>query len=297
VRLTTGRFFERMRPALGQKVFAPNLQYRVRTVQSIRSGDSVALVNVTVPADTLPFFGPVEAEIAFFVQRDSTAWRVSDMRRFARIERRSDEIREIDSSGAYPRALKPLIIREYSSVLLSNDQLRSHFESNHARFTDLVGRFDGRDSLRMIGRTDRNVVQLNRMAIQWGAAAQDVPKEIIDEYLASASPKEKKEIRLQLQHIDKLKRIGRDSLAKYARKYKLNVAHIDSTVNLMYDLRISFANAELPWKNAVQLTVGGVVNDAIGYLYSPNGELPIISHEEYYYLEDLGEGWWIFRAG
>ena len=45
------------------------------------------------------------------------------------------------------------------------------------------------------------------------------------------------------------------------------------------------------------MTVGGYVDDAIGYLYSPTGEIPAVSNEEYYYLEPLDDGWWIFRAG
>jgi hypothetical protein len=46
----------------------------------------------------------------------------------------------------------------------------------------------------------------------------------------------------------------------------------------------------------VQLTVGGYFDDVCGYIYSPSGELPLVSPDEYFYLEDLGDGWWIFRS-
>jgi hypothetical protein len=297
IRYTTGRFFEKMKVSLGQKPFAPHLDYRIRSVQSIRDGDTLAIVGVTVVTDTLPMFGPVASELTFFVAQDTGTWKISDMRRFARIEDRGEDIRTIDTSRDYPSSLKPRIVREHSAVLLSNDQLRENFMTNRARFDELVARFDRRDSLRILGRIDRNVTQLNRLGIDWGAAAQEIPKEAIDEYLASATAKQKMEIRAELKHVEKLRKTGRDSLAKYARRYHLSVPHIDSTIALMYDLRVAFVNAELPWKRAVQLTVGGIVNDAIGYLYSPSGEIPYVSHEEFYYLEPIADGWWIFRAG
>jgi hypothetical protein len=297
VALTTGDFDGKMLPQVGRRPFTSGPEYRVRSVRSIADGDSLAIVAVTSVVDTLPVFGPLAAEMTFFVRRDSAGWRISDMRRFGRFEARAAEIRAVDSSTAYPRAIKPAIVREYSSVLLSNDQLRANLEARRARFDDLVARFGGRDSLRLLGRVDHSVTQLNRVGIQWGEAAQEIPKEAVDEYMASATPKQQLQMREQLKHVARMRQAGRDSLSKYARKYGIAVSRIDSTIELMYDLDVSFVNAQLPWKGAVQLTVGGVLDDAIGYLYTPSGEKPLISADEYYYLEDLGGGWWIFRAG
>ncbi|HVK40152.1 MAG TPA: hypothetical protein VNA88_16595 [Candidatus Kapabacteria bacterium] len=292
-----GRFVEKMLPLAGQKPFPPHLRYEVTAVQSIRDDDSLAMVALTSVVDTLGGFGPLAVEMTFFVQLDEKGWRIADMRRFKHIETRAHEIRAIDTSSDYPRALKPRMVRELSSVLLSNEQLRENFHRNRAGFADLAARFSGRDSLRILGRTDRSIVQLNRLGIEWGVAAHEIPKEAIDEYLASASPKDRAALRTELKHAERMRRIGRDSLAKHARRYGLSVAHLDSTVALMADLRVSFVNAQLPWKGAVQMTVGGVIDDAIGYLYSPNGEIPIVSNDEFYYLEQIADDWWIFRAG
>jgi hypothetical protein len=294
---TVGRFTEKMKPLLGKVPFPAHLGYEVTGVLSVREDDSLATVAVTSIADTLGGFGPLAIEMTFFVQLDEKGWRIADMRRFKHIESRADEIRSIDSSRDYPRAIKPLMIRELSSVLLSNAQLRENFERNRSRFADLASRFLGRDSLRILGRTDRSIVQLNRVGIDWGTAAHEIPKEAIDEYLASASAKDRAAMRAQLKHAERLRGVGRDSVAKHARRYGLSVARLDSTVALMSDLRISFVNAQLPWKGAVQMTVGGVIDDAIGYLYSPSGEIPIVSNDEFYYLEPIADGWWIFRAG
>lgn len=295
---TTSRMTTKLQDEVGNTPFSTDLDYRFRRVLTVDASDTLALVAVTTTGDTLPIYGPVDIEMTFFMHRGGEhGWRIADMRRFRHIEGRSDEIRGIAESSDYPASLKPLIVRDYASVLLSNDRLRANFESNRARFAELASRFSGRDSLRILGRIDRNVGQLNRVAIEWGAAAQVIPKAIIDEYLASATPAQQTEMRASLKHVEGLRRAGRDSLTKIARRYRLSVPQLDRTVDLMYDLNVSFVNAELPWKKAVQMTVGGVVDDAIGYLYSPTGELPYISNDEYYYLEDLGGGWWIFRAG
>lgn len=292
-----GRFVDKMKPLAGQIPFPAHLSYAITGVQSIRPDDSLATVALTSIVDTLGGFGPLAIEMTFFVQLDAKGWRIADMRRFKHIESRAEEIRMIDSLRDYPRSLKPRIIRELSSVLLSNEQLRENFARNQERFAELAARFLGDDSLRILGRTDRSIVQLNRVGIEWGVAAHEVPKEVADEYMASASAKDRATFRAELKHAERMRSIGRDSLAKHARRYKLSVAHLDNTVELMAELRVSFVNAQLPWSGAVQMTVGGVIDDAIGYLYSPSGETPVVSNDEFYYLEQIAESWWIFRAG
>ena len=295
---TVGRFTARMESLVGTRLFEPAMFYHIGGVQSIDPADTLAIAAVTSHGDTLPLFGPLAIEMTFFMHKsDSAGWRIAGLRRFGATEARASEIRYIDSSSAFPKSLKPIVVREVSAVLLSNAQLRENFQSKRAKFKDLASRFNGRDSLRMLGRIDRKVQQLNRVALNWGTAGQEIPKNIIDEYLASAAPAERERIRTELKHAETLRRVGRDSLAKHARRYKLNLARIDQTIELMHELRITFVNAELPWKGAVQLTVAGVHDDAIGYLYTPTGELPAISDDEYYYLESLGDNWYIFRAG
>lgn len=296
-RYATGSFAERMKPVVGRRAFAAGMPHVVRSVQMVNGADSILSVAVTSIADTLPVFGPLAVELTFFVHLDSTGWRISDMRRFARVEQVANEIRTVNAAKEYPPSLKPIIIREVSSVLLSNHQLRENFLENAEEFRALVSRFDGTDSLTILGRVDHNVQQLNRVALDWGEAAHTIPKEVVDEYIASASPNERTKIRSEIKRVEKLRLAGRDSLAKYARRYKLSVPRLDETVELMQRLRVTFINAELPWKGVVQLTVGGVIDDAIGYLYTPTGEMPLISSDEFYYLEDIGDGWWIFRAG
>lgn len=294
---TVGRFTEKMKTVLGDTLFPSRFRYEITNVLSVRPDDSVATVVVSSLIDTLPHFGPLTADMIFLLELDSSGWRIADMRRFKHIEARAGEIKVIDTSRAYPRSLKPHMAREMSSVLLSNEQLREHFLANRSGFAQLVARFDGRDSLRILGRTDRSIVQLNRVGIEWGVAAHYIPQEAIDEFLASASAKDRAAMRAELSYAEKMRSIGRDSLARHARRYGLSVARLDSTVALMSDLRVSFVNAELPWKRAVQLTVGGAFDDAIGYLYSPTGEIPVVSNQEYYYLEPIADGWWLFRAG
>ncbi|MBC8144383.1 MAG: hypothetical protein H7X80_02290 [bacterium] len=296
-RFTTGQFAEKMKAAAGTTPFGSGIPYLVRNVQSVNGLDSLASVAITTHGEMLPLFGQVMIELTFFVHRDENGWRIADMRRFGRIEQRSEEIQLVTASKEFPSSLKPLIVREIGSVLLGNDQLKDNFLKHRAQFQELVTRFDGRDSLSILGRVDHNVQQLNRVALYWDAAAQQIPKEVIDEYLASATAKQRAELKAEIRRADKLRKSGRDSLSKYARRYKLNVTSIDQTVELMHALRVSFVNSELPWKDAVQLTVGGIVDNAIGYLYSPSGEIPMINSDEFYYLEELGDGWWIFRAG
>jgi hypothetical protein len=107
---------------------------------------------------------------------------------------------------------------------------------------------------------------------------------------------QQKDMRLRISAAANSHRKGRDTLARIAKRIGIGLARVDSATALMRDLRVSFINARLPWKGAVQFTVGGNRDDVLGYLYSPSGELPLVSPEEYFYMEDLGDGWWIFRA-
>ncbi len=93
-----------------------------------------------------------------------------------------------------------------------------------------------------------------------------------------------------------MRRAGTDSLVKILKKKKVAPARVEKIVNIMHDLRVVFVNRQLPWAGAVQMTVAGKMDEAVGYLYSPKGGVPHISPVEYFYIEDLGNGWWLFRA-
>jgi hypothetical protein len=50
-------------------------------------------------------------------------------------------------------------------------------------------------------------------------------------------------------------------------------------------------------KGAVVITLGGVVDNAVGFLFAPDpAALPQTSASEYFWLEAVGDGWYLFRT-
>lgn len=269
--------------------------YRIRSIRAIHPDGSLAIATVAAGIGTVPLFGPMSLDWVFFVRSTEEGWRISSLRRQSSVDVVINSLRALDSSRQYPPSLKPIIAHEVSSGLLSNDQLREHFATHHDSFNMLAEKFNRSDSLFMLARTDRLVSQLNGVVLEWGIAAQDVPREAMDEFMATATPAQQQYMREQMQTAAKMRAFGMDTLARVAKRFGLDMARLDSSINLMRDLRVVFVNTRLPWENAVQLTLGGMLDDAVGYIYAPK-DVPYISDKEYFYLEDLGDGWWIFRS-
>ena len=265
-------------------------------VRPIRSDGSLAIVTATSDPEDVPMFGPVKTDWVFFTRLTDAGWRLSALRRQTGADAMIRTFRSLDSTTQYPLALKKVIARESAGILMSNDQLREHFNAHRAGFQTLAGHFHRRDSLYMMGRSDRVIIQLNNVGLEWGIAAQEVPQEAIDEFMKMASPQQKKYMEEQIAVAAKMRRYGMDTLQRVARRFGYSMERLDSAVSLMRDLHVNFGNSRLPWEGAVQFTIGGANEEAVGYLYSPKGEVPFLSSDEYFYLEDLGGGWWIFRA-
>jgi hypothetical protein len=270
--------------------------WRIGEIVSLGAGDSLAMVNVISRADSLPMFGYFDIDWTFFMRLGEGGWKVSALRRLNGFEESVAMLQFLDTTGSYPASLKPEVARENSAMLLSNDQLRRHFAEHRADFQALAAEFTRKDSLQVVARVGNRVMQLNHHVIDWGMAAHDIPQEVIDEYMRTASPEEQTRIRTQLRIAEKMRHDGNDSLAKILKKKKIAPARLEKVITMMHDLRVVFINSQLPWRGAVQLTVAGKMDNAVGYIYSPKGGLPRISPAEYFYLEDLGNGWWIFRA-
>lgn len=269
----------------------------IGSVSMVREIDSVLMVTAVTVNDSVPRFGPLEVDWVFFLQPDEHGkMLIGSLRRMNGIDRNVEELRFLDTTSTYPSSLKPAIFYEETALLLSNRQLREYFLANKPGFMKLLGEFSRHDSLTMLGRVDHNVTQLNRFGIEWGLASHNIPKEALDEFFRTATPEEQQAMRVQLRQAENVRRSGLDTLARLARNAKLSVAHIDSVIELMRQLRISFVNRKLPWTDAVQFTVDGRFGNAMGFLYSPHGEVPLIDPQEYYYLEQIGDGWWIFRT-
>lgn len=269
--------------------------YTIANIRPFRPDGSRAIVTIVTDVTDVPFFGPYVLDWVFFVRSTENGWRISNIRRQSRTDNVIKQLRALDSANQYPASLKPIIAREISPMLMHNARLREHFNSHRDAFTQLAGQFHRSDSLRIIARTDRSIILLNSTSLDWGIAGQEIPKEVVDEFMATANPEQQKYMRKQLEVAAAMRRDGRERLAGIARRLHLDTARLDTVVNLMHDVGVGFINSQLPWKKSVQFTLGGLFDDAVGYIYAP-GDGPYISDEEYFYLEELGDGWWIFRS-
>ncbi len=269
----------------------------VGQARSLRPDGSVAIVLVAVDAGAVPGFGRLVVDWVFFARRvDSLGWRLTAIRRQNGVEDALEQLKYLDTTALYPARLKPTVAREVSGVLRSNEQLRTTFAEHRERFSALASHFNGRDSLQMMARVDRVPAQINNVAILWGDGGYEIPADIAEEFAATLTAEQRAGFQAQMRAAAAQRRAGRDSVKAIARRLRLRLANIDSTIELMRELGINFANGRLPWKGAVQFSAGGLRDDVVGYLYSPHGEVPYVSEQEYFYLEDLGGGWWLFRA-
>lgn len=290
-------FEERLKSRDGATIrFAMEMPYRVVNVRPIHPDGSFAIATVSSDVGQIPLFGPMAIDWVFFTRFTEKGWRISGLRRQSNTELVVGQLRILDTVTSYPSSLKPVIARELSPMLFSNEQLRRHFNEHREKFLALAGHFHRRDSLHMLARVDRVISQVNLTVINWGPAAQHIPKEAVDEVMRTASAAEKKYIQNQLDLSEKMRRVGQDTLVRVAKRLGYTISRLDSAAALMHELRVSFINARLPWPRGVQFTVAGILDDAIGYLYLPGGKVPYITSEEYFYLEELGNGWWMFRA-
>lgn len=270
----------------------------LRDVRTIRRGDSVVVVRYITIGDSVPYSGPLTIDWSFFLRRtDSANWRIYAVRHLTGIDKVVGSLVALSQAQDYPPSLKPLVAHELEPALWSNQRVRQHFNQYRPQLQALVAQFSRKnDSLLALGRVDRRINQLNRAGIDWGIAAQEVPKEYIDEYLKNANDEQRVTLQAQLRQVARLRNEGTAALNKFIRKYKLNARRLDTVVSIMRECSVSFATNRLPWKGSVQLTVAGSFDDAVGFLYSPGGQIPLLSSQEYFDLEELGDGWWIFRS-
>ena len=272
-------------------------RYHVDEVYSAHPSDSLLIVTSRAWPDSVPFVGRVTVDWIWFLrQNEAGEWRISSVRRTQGIHEAIQVLRLIDTSSAYPNSIREEMAREKGAILMSNEQIRQEFSVLRPQLETLVDLFGRYDSLMFVGREGDRVNQFNQNLLDWGMATQDIPEEVIAEYLATATEEERRNVEARLKAAEKQRYQGEERLRKWERQTGLPSMTLDEVVLLMKQGRIRFVNAALPWKDAIQFTIAGKLDNALGLLYSPHGELPVVTPEEYFYLEDLGEGWWIFRS-
>ncbi len=277
-------------------VFARN-HPRIDSIRSLGFGDSLAMANVVTRVDSVRWFGPVDVDWVYYLRRgDFPGWRISEVRRMMTVEKGLRTLHVLDTSRMYPEALKPTIAAETSRLLLSNRQMRALFARDREHYQWIADQFIANDSLRQLQRTSDRVVQLNNTMIDWGIASVDIPDSIMNDWMATLTPKQQSAMQQRLRVAERMKKTGVDSLAAIVRRFRLGSDYVQTVVDRMQRAEVIFVNAALPWKDDVQLTVAGEMENAVGFIYAPHDELPEISPMEYYYLENLGGGWWLFRS-
>ncbi len=272
-------------------------RYDVGQVWSIRPEGTILMVASQTHIDSIPFHGRVAVDWFWYLRRnDAGDWRISSVRRTQGILEGMNTLRLIDTSAAYPPSVKAEVAREEGGMLLDNGMLRSAFEQNRGVLGELVSRLAANPTITMLERQGSRVRQFNGKYIDWGLAFEEIPQEAIEEFLADAPEDVRQNVLRRVEVAEKHEREATAVLAESARGAGVRPAEVEEIGRLMKLGRIQFVNTELPFRDAILLTVSGKLEQAIGYLYTPHGELPWINPEEYFYLEELGDGWWIFRS-
>ena len=296
-RFAIDKFAELLETSVGSPFWPVSQPYEVLDVYKIYPTDSAVIVTARTVVDSLRYFGRVRVDWVWFLRiADGDQWRISSVRRSGGLLKAMQMLRYIDTTSVFPTVIKPEVAREEGAILLCNEQLRKEFAGSRAALNDLVSLLKGQDSLKYVERTGERISLFNYTMIDWKMAAQEVPQEALDEFMANATEEEKAMMEVRLRTAQKQKAEGIRMLNNLARRAKVDPELLDDVLLRMKQARVTFVNTDLPWPGAMQLTLAGNVDNAVGFLYTPTGEVPLISPEEYFYLEDLGDGWWIFRA-
>jgi len=62
---------------------------------------------------------------------------------------------------------------------------------------------------------------------------------------------------------------------------------------LLVELALSLAETK---DDDLHFVIGGITDNSVGFLYSEKRTPPEISASEYIWVEDLGDGWYLFRT-
>ncbi|MGE3801647.1 MAG: hypothetical protein AB7H80_11555 [Candidatus Kapaibacterium sp.] len=290
-------FEEYLRKHAGETFWPIPHRYEVEEVYSIRSNDSLLMVTSRAWPDSVPFVGTVSVDWIWFLRKNpENHWRIYSLRRTQGLYEAMQALRLIDTTTAYPNSLRDDIALEKSTILLSNEQIRGLFPLLRSHLEELVNRVRGHDSIQFVGREGDRVNQFNRYYINWGMASHNIPDEAVEEFLVGATEEQKEQMKKLLQAAERQRYQGEVTLRKWEREAGIPATILDDIAVLMKKGRIQFMNTQLPWEDAVLLTMAGSADHAIGLIFSPHGGVPLVSPEEYFYLEDLGAGWWIFRS-
>ena len=281
----------------GERFWPLPHRYQVDDVYAIRENDSLLIVTSRAWPDSVPLFGLLTVDWIWFLRKNEEyQWRIYSVRRTQGIHKAMEALRYIDTSSEYPNSLRPEIAYEESTIMLCNEQIRNQFPELRPHLEELVDLLDANDSIRFLGRNGERINQFNAYYLDWGMASHSIPDEVINEYMAAASEDERKQMEALLRAAKKQRHKGIEKLRAWEREAKLPQTTLDELTYLMQQGRIRFINTVLPWDQAVLLTMAGELDVAIGFIYSPHGEIPLISPEEYFYIEALADGWWMFRS-
>ncbi len=280
----------------GEPFFQVANRYVVGDVRTIRPEKSILMVEMVTYPDSVPGHGLVEVDWNWFLRETEQGWRISAVRRTQGLFRAMQTLQLIDSAAAYPPSVKPLLAREEGAILMSNAQLRDLFEANRAGLKELVVRLAANSGIRVLERAGDHPRQVNTKMVDWGMAAHTLTDQMIEEFYQTAPEEMHGEIEARLRAAESQRKKASDAMAEILREIGVRTSAVDEIILLMKQSRVRFVNTETPFKDGVILTVAGAQEQAIGFLYSPHGELPWINPEEFFHLEKLSDEWWIFRS-
>lgn len=281
---------------VGEPFFQVANRYEIGDVWAIRPEETILTVEMVSYPDSIPGHGLVEVDWNWFLRKTDNGWRISAVRRTQGLFQAMQTLQMIDEAVAYPSSVKPLLVREEGGILLSNAQLRTLFESNRAGLTELVARLIANPEIRVLERSGDHPRQVNTKMVDWGMAAHTLTEEMISEFYQTAPEETHGEIEARLRAAETQRQKASLAMTETLRGIGVRPSTVDEIILLMKQSRIRFINTETPFKGGMIMTVAGALEQAIGFLYSPHGELPWINPEEFFYLEELADGWWIFRS-
>ena len=281
---------------VGSPFFPVANRYVVDSVRAITPEGTILMVGMRTYPDSIPGHGLVEVNWNWFLRQTEEGWRISAVRRTQGMLRAMQTLQLIDTALAYPPSVKPLLVREEGAILLSNRDLRTLYEENRGSLVELVGRLRSNPEIRVLERVGDHPRQVNQKLVDWGMAAHTMTQTMIDEFYAIAPEETHPEIDARMRAAATQREKATLAMNDHLRGEGLRPSAVNEIVLLMKQARIRFINTDIPFSDGVLMTVAGQLEQAIGFLYSPKGELPWINPEEFFYLEELGEGWWIFRS-
>jgi hypothetical protein len=79
-------------------------------------------------------------------------------------------------------------------------------------------------------------------------------------------------------------------------EYGVDRETVELLVTAVEQLDLYCIERDYVYESNIHFSMGGIMDNSLGYIYAPDDDVPPIDHHEYFYIERIDEHWYIYRT-